>query len=94
MVVTGTDIWPWNQTDSDKFTQALYATMPVKPINIRVTSTEFQPQNRRRRNLLQVRRSCPAEHALHSSLLEAVPWPSSPSTRSWHELMWPLLAYP
>ena len=54
MVVTGTDIWPWNQTDSDKFTEALYATMPVTPINIRVTSTEFQPQNRRRRNLLQV----------------------------------------
>ena len=71
MVVTGTDIWPWNQTDSDKFTEALYATMPVKPINIRVTSTEFQPQNRRRRNLLQVRRSFPAEHGLYSSQLEA-----------------------
>ena len=39
---------------SSKLTDAMYATMPVKPINIRVTNYQLQPNNRRRRQLLQV----------------------------------------
>lgn len=39
---------------SSKLTDAMYATMPVKPINIRVTNYQLQPNSRRRRQLLQV----------------------------------------
>ncbi len=39
---------------SDKLTSAMYQTMPVSPINIRVTKYYLQPNNRRRRMLLQV----------------------------------------
>ena len=54
MALTGTGIWPWNSTLSNKLTDAMYTTMPVNPINIRVTNYQLEPNNRRRRALLQV----------------------------------------
>lgn len=55
MALSGEQIWPFTADKQNKLTSALYATMPVKPIDIRVTSTQFEPNKRRRRNLLQVR---------------------------------------
>jgi len=59
MALTGTGIWPWTSDMSQNFTDAMYQTMPVKPINIRVTNTQLEPNNRRRRQLLQVGISSP-----------------------------------
>lgn len=49
----------------NELTQALMATMPVTPINIRILSTELQPNtSRRRRQLLQVTILCFEESLL------------------------------
>ena len=54
MELFGTGIWPWTSDMSENFTDAMYQTMLVKPINIRMTNTQLEPGNWRRRQLLQV----------------------------------------
>lgn len=82
MYLSGPGLWPFDGHRQQVLTDALYADMMVKPIDIRVTSSSLQTdtsRRRARRHLLQVlglSLSCLHYHSAHA----APPYLSLPAT--------------